>query len=124
MLWEEKKRIAISMQELSECPCLLHRYSLKATRHCVGPDVSESSEEPRDCGRRDREYNIPLRVGLLFVVLATSSIAVYAPILMTKVLKLNAEGIIFTIVKQFGTGIIVATALVHVSSLFRTTVLC
>jgi zinc transporter 1/2/3 len=53
----------------------------------------------------------------LFVVLATSAIAVYAPILMTKVMKLNAEGIVFTIVKQFGTGIIIATSLVHVSGL-------
>jgi hypothetical protein len=30
-------------------------------------------------------------------------------------MKVNAEGIVFTIVKQFGTGIIIATALIHVS---------
>lgn len=56
-----------------------------------------------------------LRIGLLFVILVTSAIGVYAPILMTRVMKLNAEGIVFTIVKQFGTGIIIATALIHVS---------
>lgn len=36
-------------------------------RHCTG-DVETS------CERRDRDYNVPLRIGLLFVVLATSAI--------------------------------------------------
>ena len=36
---------------------------------------------------------------------------------MRKLLKLKLDGTIFTIVKQFGTGIILSTALVHVSNL-------
>ena len=36
---------------------------------------------------------------------------------MTKLLKLKLDGTIFTIVKQFGTGIILSTALVQVSIL-------
>ena len=33
---------------------------------------------------------------------------------MARVLKTNGTGIVFTIVKQFGTGVIIATALIHV----------
>lgn len=33
---------------------------------------------------------------------------------MKKMLKMNGSGIVFTIIKQFGTGVIIATGFVHV----------
>ena len=36
---------------------------------------------------------------------------------MTRTFKVKLDGTFFTVVKQFGTGIIISTALVHVSPL-------
>ncbi|KAJ8060465.1 hypothetical protein OCU04_010789 [Sclerotinia nivalis] len=78
--------------------------------HCVGGSATAT------CERKDRDYNVKLRIGLLFVILFTSAIGVYAPIVMARVLKANGTGIVFTVVKQFGTGVIIATALVHLAT--------
>ncbi|KAH6982872.1 hypothetical protein BKA56DRAFT_484285 [Ilyonectria sp. MPI-CAGE-AT-0026] len=78
--------------------------------HCTGGDESESAES--NCEAPNRDYNIGLRVGLLFVILATSAIGVFGPILLHKLMpsKLN---LVFIVLKQFGTGIIVSTAFIH-----------
>ncbi len=47
-------------------------------------------------------------------MLATSTIGVFTPILLSRFLRGRVNGIAFTIVKQFGTGVIIATALIHV----------
>ncbi|KAH6636145.1 hypothetical protein F5144DRAFT_167333 [Chaetomium tenue] len=75
--------------------------------HCVG-----GSGGARSCERTDREYNVPLRIGLLFAILVTSSIGVFAPILLAKFLSARANTVLL-IIKQFGTGVIMSTALVH-----------
>ncbi|OTA90600.1 hypothetical protein M434DRAFT_390202 [Hypoxylon sp. CO27-5] len=77
--------------------------------HCVG-GASESGTA--ECSRRDRNYNIPLRIGLLFVILATSFIGVAGPIFLKPVLSHKYQSI-FVVLKQFGTGVIIATAFVH-----------
>ncbi|KAI1738399.1 hypothetical protein F4680DRAFT_426040 [Xylaria scruposa] len=77
--------------------------------HCSG-DHSLSGEV--QCTRRDRDYNIPLRIGLVFAVLATSFIGVVLPIFLKPLLPGVFQSI-FTVLKQFGTGVIVATALIH-----------
>ncbi|CCH41120.1 Zinc transporter 7 [Wickerhamomyces ciferrii] len=76
--------------------------------HCVGGDAEEAS-----CERVDRDYNIPLRIGLLFVILVTSGIGAFGPIFVRKLFNLSTDGIIFVIIKQFGTGVIISTAFVH-----------
>lgn len=76
--------------------------------HCVG-----GSSENLNCDAPDREYNIPLRVGLLFVILVTSAAGVFLPILTTRFNLISQENIIFVILKQFGTGIVISTAFVH-----------
>ncbi|KAH7157152.1 hypothetical protein EDB81DRAFT_414680 [Dactylonectria macrodidyma] len=78
--------------------------------HCTGDDESEAEESA--CEAPSRDYNIGLRVGLLFVILATSAIGVFGPILLHKLMpsKLN---LIFIVLKQFGTGIIISTAFIH-----------
>ncbi|KAI1090077.1 Zip-domain-containing protein [Rostrohypoxylon terebratum] len=80
--------------------------------HCTsdGSEQSQSTEE--NCSRRDREYNIPLRIGLLFVILVTSFIGVSGPIFLKPVLPRKFQTV-FIVLKQFGTGVVIATAFVH-----------
>lgn len=83
-------------------------------RHCVGESESEESGTA-NCGLREREYDIGLRVGTLFVILVTSAIGVFAPMLLHK-LPLGSAGMnALMVVKQFGTGVIISTAFIHVS---------
>ncbi|KAL0939928.1 zip zinc transporter [Colletotrichum truncatum] len=79
--------------------------------HCVGAGESESGGT-RNCAKVARDYNIPLRIGLLFVILVTSAFGVYFPILMIKWMPTKTHTV-FLILKQFGTGIIISTAFVH-----------
>ncbi|RYO96258.1 hypothetical protein DL765_011639 [Monosporascus sp. GIB2] len=82
--------------------------------HCVGPSSEESSEESTAarCEKRDRDYNIGLRVGLLFVMLAAGLFGTVGPIFLAMALP-PKFGVVFSIVKQFGTGVIISTAFVH-----------
>ncbi|PWW76872.1 Zip-domain-containing protein, partial [Tuber magnatum] len=77
--------------------------------HCTGG----SSTSSLSCARGQRDYNIPLRIGATFTILVTSSIAVFGPIFLKQFTKLSTISISFTIIKQFGTGVIIATAYVH-----------
>ncbi|KAF2679198.1 Zip-domain-containing protein [Lentithecium fluviatile CBS 122367] len=74
--------------------------------HCTGGATAT-------CERVDREYNKNLRVGLLFVILATSSIGVFSPIFAASFTRMSQKSIIFVTLKQFGTGIILSTAFIH-----------
>lgn len=69
--------------------------------------------EEVSCEVTDRDYNIPLRIGLLFVILVTSGIGVFMPILTTRFNIISQTNIIFVILKQFGTGIVLSTAFIH-----------
>lgn len=84
------------------------------SKHCVGADELES-ENSGNCGIVERVYNVPLRIGLLFVMLATSAIGVFVPISISSASRSRSSGFILMTLKQFGTGVIIATALVHVS---------
>ncbi|KAI9047789.1 hypothetical protein LZ554_008499 [Drepanopeziza brunnea f. sp. 'monogermtubi'] len=77
--------------------------------HCSGG----GGEGAAICEPIDQDYNMRLRVGLIFVIFVTSGFAVFAPFLLQRFSKLTLKSIIFTILKQFGTGVIIATALVH-----------
>lgn len=74
--------------------------------HCT-----TTGEAKVTCGVVERDYNIKLRVGLMFVILVTSSIGVFTPILVASFV--SPRNIIFTILRQFGTGIIISTAFIH-----------
>ena len=76
--------------------------------HCVGGDAEESN-----CDATQRDYNIGLRVGLLFVILVTSAIGVFTPVLTRKFNLVGDNSIIFVVLKQFGTGIVISTAFIH-----------
>lgn len=87
---------------------------ITTSRHCVGAGESEGSSTP-SCGIQTRDYDVPLRIGTLFVILVTSAIGVFAPMLLAKLPFAAINSVVMTVIKQFGTGIIIATAFVHVS---------
>ncbi|KAF2212272.1 hypothetical protein CERZMDRAFT_41672 [Cercospora zeae-maydis SCOH1-5] len=77
--------------------------------HCVGGGAVS-------CGLRQRDYDVGLRIGSIFIVLVTSSIGVYAPIFLNKIPFIRNSAVsynILMIIKQFGTGIIISTAFIH-----------
>ncbi|EHY59676.1 hypothetical protein ABEF92_008234 [Exophiala dermatitidis] len=82
--------------------------------HCVGGGSSENdSSDSASCGLRKRDYDIGLRAGTLFVVLFTSALGVFAPLLVIRLLSQSVNSMVFTAIKQFGTGVIISTAFVH-----------
>lgn len=97
-----------SSTSTSEKKCHFHA----GVEHCTGGD--EHEEESATCERTDRDYNIRLRVGLLFAMLATSSIGVFGPILLSNFVSPN--NVFVTILRQFGTGVVISTAFIHLLS--------
>ncbi|EGD90561.1 hypothetical protein H112_02027 [Trichophyton rubrum D6] len=79
--------------------------------HCIPENGSE--EPTMSCDRVDRDYNIPYRIGSLFAILVTSAIAVFGPVLMQRFFASTMNIFVFTIIKQLGTGIMIATAFIH-----------
>ncbi|KAF4959489.1 hypothetical protein FSARC_10719 [Fusarium sarcochroum] len=108
-------------EETEEADSNEHCHFHAGVEHCTGGSHSESesgesasgeSGSSSACQPRKRDYNIGLRVGLLFVILATGALGVFGPILLHKMMpsKLN---LVLLVLKQFGTGIIISTAFVH-----------
>ncbi|KAI8365825.1 Zinc/iron permease [Choanephora cucurbitarum] len=84
----------------------------------MAQDVSaEAAPEEDECASPSMtNYNMPFRVGALFIILGTSALGVFAPIILHKIspyTKNSIRGWILTIGKFFGTGVILATAFVH-----------
>ncbi|KAI8088822.1 Zinc/iron permease [Halteromyces radiatus] len=62
------------------------------------------------------EYNLGMRIGAMFIILGTSSIGVFFPMIMEKISPYSEGSLrdwILTVGKFFGTGVILATAFVH-----------
>lgn len=59
------------------------------------------------------EYNLPFHVGALFIILTVSFLGCAFPILAAKIPGLRIPGRFFFIVRHFGTGVLIATAFVH-----------
>jgi zinc transporter 1/2/3 len=55
-----------------------------------------------------------LRIGLLFVILATSAIDVFVPIMSTDFTSIFCTYIVFVVLKQLGIRIVLSTAIVHI----------
>ncbi|KAK5167726.1 high-affinity Zn(2+) transporter zrt1 [Saxophila tyrrhenica] len=85
-------------------------HSHAGVEHCVD---AEGNTVSSGCARPDYQYDIPLRIGLLFVILCTGAIGVLGPIFTAKFSKFDADHIVLVCLRQFGTGIIISTALVH-----------
>ncbi|KAH7100283.1 Zip-domain-containing protein [Auriculariales sp. MPI-PUGE-AT-0066] len=66
------------------------------------------------CGSIDTgKYDLPLHIGSVFIVLASSSLGVALPILTVSWASLPVLKEAFFAARYFGTGVIIATALVH-----------
>lgn len=82
--------------------------------HCIPKGGSDTfGAQAQSCDRNEAEYKIPLRIGLLFAILATDCIGVFLPFFVHRFFNSHMDGVIVTLFKQFGTGVILSTALVH-----------
>lgn len=59
------------------------------------------------------EYNLSLHVAALFIILGTSTVACAFPILATRFPRLHIPTSFLFFVSHFGTGVLIATAFVH-----------
>lgn len=75
--------------------------SLRKRSTCPGTGVSEDL------------YNTPLHVGALFIILFVSTMACSFPILAVRFPGLRLPRRFFFVVRHFGTGVLLATAFVH-----------
>jgi zinc transporter 1/2/3 len=84
--------------------------------HSHGQPAQNSHKEkkPTTCKpRKGDTWNLKLRVASIFVIFFTSTIGVLGPVFLSRYTKLTHDGYVFTIIKQFGTGIIISTVFVH-----------
>ncbi|CAE6484096.1 unnamed protein product [Rhizoctonia solani] len=71
-------------------------------------------EDAASCGNLDNEDTyFGLRVASLFIILVTSSLGAIFPILASRLRFLNVHKSIFEGAKYFGSGVIIATAFIH-----------
>ncbi|SAM05594.1 hypothetical protein [Absidia glauca] len=64
----------------------------------------------------DQPYDLNFRIGSLFIILGTSAVGIFAPILLHRIHPGQTDGVrswILTIGKFFGTGVVLATSFVH-----------
>lgn len=86
-----------------------------ATR-AVERSATELARRQGVCGAgagAGRDYNVPLHVGALVIILAVSGFACGLPMLATKFPILRIPKAFFFAVRHFGTGVLLATAFVH-----------
>ncbi|KIW99537.1 uncharacterized protein Z518_11276 [Rhinocladiella mackenziei CBS 650.93] len=79
-------------------------------------DASAPLRKRSTCPRNDISedlYNTPLHVGALFIILFVSTMACSFPMLATRFPGLRLPGRFFFVVRHFGTGVLIATAFVH-----------
>ena len=64
-------------------------------------------------GVKGAEYDTPLHVAALFIILGTSTLACAFPVLATNVPRLRIPPSFLFFISHFGTGVLIATAFVH-----------
>ncbi|KAK4503770.1 hypothetical protein PRZ48_004685 [Zasmidium cellare] len=64
-------------------------------------------------GTRKEDYNLPLHVGALFIILGVSAGACALPLVALKVPALHIPAKALFVFRHFGTGVLIATAFVH-----------
>lgn len=91
----------------------LAEYSLVVARDVITtPDASEDSGS--SCSAtNDYDGRMGARISSIFVILVAGSFGALFPIVSSNISKLNVPPICFFIAKYFGSGVIVATSLIH-----------
>ncbi|KAI9493665.1 Zinc/iron permease [Zychaea mexicana] len=82
----------------------------------VRAQEAEGAEE-ESCARESLDdYNMPLRIGSLFIILVTSAVGTFVPMLLHRIHPYSEGSFrywVLTVGKFFGTGVILATAFIH-----------
>ncbi|KAG5369042.1 Zinc-regulated transporter 2 [Yarrowia sp. C11] len=60
-----------------------------------------------------RDLNIKYRIGALFAMMGMSALGVLPPVLMNTFFSVSIKSIPMTFLKQFGTGVVISTAIIH-----------
>ncbi|KAL8973192.1 MAG: hypothetical protein Q9197_002455 [Variospora fuerteventurae] len=76
-------------------------------------DQVDSSRPTCGSGTRSEDYNLPLHIGALFIILGVSASACAFPLVALKVPQLHVSPEFLFFVRHFGTGVLIATAFVH-----------
>ncbi|RCH95054.1 high-affinity Zn(2+) transporter zrt1 [Rhizopus azygosporus] len=83
----------------------------------VKAQEAPSDTVPDECtAEHITDYNMPMRIGALFIILVTSALGIFTPIIMHRIspyTKGSSRDWLLTMGKFFGTGVILATAFVH-----------
>jgi solute carrier family 39 (zinc transporter), member 1/2/3 len=66
-----------------------------------------------DSGGNDYDGRLGLRVSALFVILITSTLATFFPVLAARVRRLRIPVYGYLFARYFGAGVIIATAFIH-----------
>eukprot|EP00842_Homolaphlyctis_polyrhiza_P002673 jgi/Hompol1/3406/HPOL_006517-RA len=82
------------------------------TTASVMSDNSTATADPC-AASADGEYDRSLHIAAIFIIMGTSFMGTLLPILGKSFVKSAAGGIIITLLKLFGAGVIMATAFVH-----------
>ena len=82
-----------------------------------GVDAGASStEDPlAACYQKQEDFNgsINLRIGAIFIILVSSLFTTMFPIVTRRIPKCHVPGPVFDFAKYFGSGVIIATAFMH-----------
>ncbi|KAI9015760.1 Zinc/iron permease [Phycomyces nitens] len=83
----------------------------------ISNEIPGNEEEEDECSATViGDYNMPMRIGSLFIIMATSAIGVFTPVIIHRIKPYDQGSIrdwLLTIGKFFGTGVILATAFIH-----------
>ncbi|KAL4910832.1 hypothetical protein BDW74DRAFT_141973 [Aspergillus multicolor] len=97
--FQQADMASVGVLELNESHVPLRRYSKRQTCASGGVDGSQ--------------YNTSLHVGALFIILGVSTLACALPILVMRFSRLRIPPAFLFFVRHFGTGVLIATAFVH-----------
>ncbi|KAI8338517.1 Zinc/iron permease [Chlamydoabsidia padenii] len=95
---------------------LLHIISFLVVLSASAVSAQEVIEENECSPESLEDYNIGLRVGSIFIILITSGLGTFIPMLIHRIRPYGIGSLqdwILTIAKFFGTGVLLATAFVH-----------
>lgn len=65
------------------------------------------------CKTPGRDLNVKYRVGALFAMMGMSALGVLPPVLANSLFKVSIKSLPMTFLKQFGTGVVISTAIIH-----------
>ncbi|TIA88469.1 hypothetical protein E3P81_03473 [Wallemia ichthyophaga] len=76
--------------------------------------ITRAGEASVNCGSKYHDNSLQgLRIGAIFIVMATSALGTLLPIVTGRVKGLGLPKIFYDTIKYFGSGVIVATAFIH-----------